>query len=256
MTLTYSTILFYGIHFYFITLFEVLFYIYYILPYEQSLLLRLFDFPSIGKLANSNYNITVVATELYEMENCRHDTNRIFDANLPLYSYCFYYIGFIHFCLLSLFFYDIYVVIFKKKTDTIMNKNGDENGDENGEQNGEQNDETLVESSLKMTNISSTTTNGLTKNTFSFSSVDTTTNDFSQIKLECKIKEGGNGEQNNKILIKNVIFYWKHSKFVAEFIRSIYFIILIGIFEYIFFTQIVDHFKVFDLKIIICHLLK
>ena len=107
MTLTYSTILFYGIHFYFITLFEVLFYIYYILPYEQSLLLRLFDFPSIGKLANSNYNITVVATELYETENCRDDTNRIFDANLPLYSYCFYYIGFIHFCLLFLFFYDI-----------------------------------------------------------------------------------------------------------------------------------------------------
>ena len=103
----YASLLFYAIHFYFITLFEVLFYLYYILPYEQQLLFGLFEFDS-DQLA-TKYNITVTASDLYDTEHCRDDTQRIRRANMPLYVYCYYYIAFINICLLGLFCYDVWL---------------------------------------------------------------------------------------------------------------------------------------------------
>ena len=226
----YSAILFYGIHFYFISFFEVIFYIYYILPYEQQLMAGLFNF-NLNK-SNSfidKYNITIHASNLYDSEHCQKDANRIHEANNHLYLYCFYYIGFIHVCLISLLFYDIYrtfklelsatpIILLKKQTMQVNNK--------------------------------------LVKNKFSFSSVDIEENVIEPQNL--KIEEKANAEETinrNKQEICTFFYYWNHSKFIAEFIRSIYFILFIGVFEYLFFTLIVNQFKIFDLKMVICNLL-
>ncbi len=226
----YASLLFYAIHLYFITLFEVLFYLYYILPYEQQLLFGLFDFHS--NQLTAKYNITITASDLYDTEKCRDDAGRIRRANTPLYSYCYYYIGVITICVISLFCYDVYLHVVKNKNIKT----------------------TTTTQAIPVTTV---TTNGLTKNTFSFSSVDIQdvaelgvkkTEDIDNTK-EPSIKEPEKQEETSSN-------YWKESLFVAEFIRSLYFICFIGVFEYIFFTQIVDNFKVFDLKIILCNLLK
>ena len=247
----YSTILFYGIHFYFITLFEVLFYLYYILPYEQQLMVGLFDFNSNKDQSFlDKYNITVDASDWYETANCKQDANRLDDANRPLFSYCFYYIGFIHLGMMSLFCYDMYIIRLKLQSNVINIKNAE------------------------------ITTIGLVPKTFSFSSVETLENgennlddDDAAIFLEMGPMSNGrpneninkntneltkveiNTNTNEKKTHNYLFYYWNHSKFIAEIIRSIYFILFIGAFEYLFFTQIVNQFKIFDLKLILCHLL-
>ena len=206
LNIKYSSFLFYAIHLYFITLFEVLFYLYYILPYEQQLLFGLFEFHS--NQLTTKYNITITASDLYDAEKCRDDAGRIRRANTPLYSYCYYYIGVITICLISLFCYDVYLHVVK-------------NGD------------TKITTTTQTIPVTMVTTNGLTKNTFSFSSVDM--QDAAELGVkntkdtkEQSIKEPEKREENSSN-------YWKESLFVAEFIRSLYFICFIGVFEYVFF---------------------
>jgi len=222
----YASILFYSIHFYFITLFEVIFYLYYILPYEQQLLFGLFEFNS-NQLA-AKYNITITTSDLYDTEHCSDDTRRIQRANAPLYMYCYYYIGFINICLIGIFCYDVW-------SNTGENEN---------------NNKVKIKT---IKNPTTPTSNGLTKNTFSFSSVD-----MQEIELETMKNVGEAVKENivkEELQITQSNNYWKKSLFVAEFVRSIYFICFIGVFEYLFFTQIVDNFKVFDLKMLLCNLL-
>ena len=248
----YASLLFYAIHFYFITLFEVLFYLYYILPYEQQLLFGLFEFDS--NQLTTKYNITVTASDLYDTEHCRNDTQRIQRANTPLYIYCYYYIAFINICLLGMFCYDVWLNFYvSKNTNT-----------------GENTGKTKIKT-IKAATLTTPTANGLTKNTFSFSSVDAQEVELGSMNESNQ--EDGNEEntvavKENTVAVKEELqinsssssssspSYWKDSLFVAEFVRSIYFICFIGVFEYLFFTQIVDHFKVFDLKMVLCNLFK
>jgi hypothetical protein len=51
-------------------------------------------------------------------------------------------------------------------------------------------------------------------------------------------------------------YYWQNSGFVAEFIKTAEFIILVGIFEYFFFISIVDKFKIANSKTILCDIAK
>ena len=51
-------------------------------------------------------------------------------------------------------------------------------------------------------------------------------------------------------------YYWHNSGFLAEFIKTAEFIILVGIFEYFFFISIVDKFKIANSKTILCDVAK
>ena len=51
-------------------------------------------------------------------------------------------------------------------------------------------------------------------------------------------------------------YYWYNSGFLAEFIKTTEFIILVGIFEYFFFISIVDKFKIANSKTILCDVAK
>jgi hypothetical protein len=48
------------------------------------------------------------------------------------------------------------------------------------------------------------------------------------------------------------VYYWRNSGFVAEFIKTTEFIVLIGLFEYFFFVSIVDKFKIANSKTLMC----
>lgn len=298
----YITILFYVIHFYFITLFEVLFYLYYILPYEQSLLVNLFNLRhnKYDKFINK-YNVSITTSTFYELEHCGNGERRIDDANEPLYRYCYYYIGFIQLALLIAFFYDIHYT-YGFYFASINNEhsqnhtNNDKIKNYGDDIHGSNNSKCVLNNSKFQSMLVPITTNKLTKNIFSFSSVDTQehiemtangdninkeeieTKDKSLMDLDVNVdiemgnlqeeeKEEGKKEEKEEPIeltknetreekIKFVRYYWTNSLFVEEFIRTLYFICIIGVFEFLFFTQIVDNFKVFDLKMILCNLLK
>jgi hypothetical protein len=63
-------------------------------------------------------------------------------------------------------------------------------------------------------------------------------------------------EGNNKDKPTNFsIFYWNNSRFLAKMCETIQFIILLGAFEYIFFTYLFNKFKIISAKLILCKLL-
>ena len=62
-----------------------------------------------------------------------------------------------------------------------------------------------------------------------------------------------NGVIENPTFIK---YYWYNSGFLAELIKTIEFIILVGIFEYLFFAYIVNKYKIANSKTILCNIYK
>ena len=62
-----------------------------------------------------------------------------------------------------------------------------------------------------------------------------------------------NGVIENPTFIK---YYWYNSGFLAELIKTVEFIILVGIFEYLFFAYIVNKFKIANSKTILCNIYK
>ena len=51
-------------------------------------------------------------------------------------------------------------------------------------------------------------------------------------------------------------YYWYNSGFLAELIKTVEFIVLVGIFEYLFFAYIVNKFKIANTKTILCGIYK
>ena len=51
-------------------------------------------------------------------------------------------------------------------------------------------------------------------------------------------------------------YYWYNSGFLAELIKTVEFIILVGIFEYLFFAYIVNKYKIANSKTILCNIYK
>lgn len=61
------------------------------------------------------------------------------------------------------------------------------------------------------------------------------------------------------VVVKNTTFklyYWENSEFVAATCKIIQFIILIGVFEYLFFSFIINKYKIVSGKMVLCKLLK
>ena len=62
----------------------------------------------------------------------------------------------------------------------------------------------------------------------------------------------------NPIRIKNddlfIVYYYKNSELIKEIFKLIQFIILVGIFEYVFFTTIVNKYKIANIDTILCNI--
>jgi hypothetical protein len=63
-----------------------------------------------------------------------------------------------------------------------------------------------------------------------------------------------NKEVKNKTDERFIFHYWKNSRFIAKMCETIQLIILLGIFEYIFFTYLFNKFKIISAKLILCKL--
>jgi hypothetical protein len=77
--------------------------------------------------------------------------------------------------------------------------------------------------------------------------------------IEIPKNNNENKNNSNNSIIENqtfIMYYWNNSGFIAELIKTIEFIIFVGIFEYIFFVYIVNKFKIANSKTIFCNIYK
>ena len=89
-------IFYHFLHLYFLTEFEVIFYIYYIMPYEKLLIYNLFDSNDLSDILPS-YNKTLFdlyfqTPNKYDTKKCNEYENRLDNYNNKLFDYCIYYL--------------------------------------------------------------------------------------------------------------------------------------------------------------------
>jgi hypothetical protein len=69
-------------------------------------------------------------------------------------------------------------------------------------------------------------------------------------------------KKDNVIEIKNeskeffIIYYYKNSKIIKETKKLIQFILIVGLFEYIFFKYIINKYKVANIDTVICEIIE
>jgi hypothetical protein len=235
------------IHLYFFTLFEVLFYIYYILPYEKSIFKHIFD-DEISKI-----NISSSPPNPYiSINKCNIYQNNLDNDNKYIYDYCFIYIYSISSIFIIMFFRDIwknysnYNTIYNTTYNSIAINTTTKTP---------HNISTLPLPSPKYDSKSSIISFGSFQNLKDYKKNDDKESSISMME----IPKNNNENKNNNINIENqtfIIYYWNNSGFISELIKTIEFIIFVGIFEYIFFVYIVNKFKIANSKTIFCNIYK
>ena len=213
------------IHLYFLTEFEVLFYIFYIMPYEKNLIMALFDVSKVSQTISydDKYNTD------YNDEKCMQYQTRLDDKNKTLWNICIYYIIGINVMFSLIFFHDLWI-----KYNQFV--------------------EIPPPPSPRYNSKSALVAFGSTSN----------------LSLSDYKKNDDQGIEMHPLSLKNhiapiheepkepvfIIYYWKTSIFVAEFCKTVQFIVLVGIFEYLFFISIINKYKIMNTNTLICHLVK
>ena len=214
------------IHICLLTEFEIFFYIYYILPYEKSIFKQLFD---INKyISYDDFNIKFLDQFDKQNEECYNYQETMDNDNQKLFRYCYIYIGVINFCTIIYFLYDLFKTFnlyclpnspkYNSRSSLVLFNNF--NNDKKNEDN-----------EFELVDIENPTT--LTKD---------------------KDKDNTINSNDNKAPF--YVFYWHTSGFLYEFGKTTQFIILIGIFEYLFFNYIVNKIKIANSKTVLCDIVK
>ncbi len=235
-------ILYHFLHLYFLTLFEVIFYIYYVMPYEKELIYNLFDSAKIKNLL-PDYNISNTNIQLNN-KKCIGYQKKLDNYNAKLFTNSIRYIIIINILFLLILVYDIYqnyctycLIISSPKNLTPKYNST---------------------SSLVAFKSSQNIQNDYKKN-------DDKKDDFVDLELINQTNKLNKGlfvpiEKSN---IKPTVitdeyfikYYYKNSKVVKEMCKLIQFIILVGIFEYLFFNLIVNKYKIANANTILCKII-
>lgn len=217
------------IHLYFLTVFEVIFYIYYIMPYEKSIFKHLFDddISMLPKLNTTNY---------ISDSKCSKYQNKLDTENTDLLTYCFIYIASSSAIFMIVFLRDILknYNIYK----LIMT--------------------TSDPSSPRYDANSAIVSFGSFQNLNDYKKNDDNESSTEMVSIPKIVLNESNSSVTTDI-IENptfVKYYWYNSGFLAELIKTIEFIVLVGIFEYLFFAYIVNKFKIANSKTILCGIYK
>ena len=205
------------IHLYFLTEFEIIFYIFYVMPYEKSVFKRIVKdmIKDVQGLVDDDsiFSITPPDTSLCDAYQTELD-----DANAKLWKYCIIYLGTINAILCAVFIHDVW------KNYRLFCATSCPSPKHNSKSNlvafGSNPNFHLCE----MTNKKNDDKDGL---------------DSSAIEIV-----------DNPVPFH--IYYWRHSGFVAEFIKTTEFIVLVAVFEYFFFVSIVDKFKIANSHTLVC----
>lgn len=200
------------IHLYFLTEFEILFYIFYIMPYEKELILNLISLDDAPI-----YNITLDI----DLSNCPKYQHRLDQSNHKLWNICVYYLIAINAVFFLLFCRDLL-----------------QNYVKFGE----------MPPSPKYNTGSSLMAFGSGNNLF-----EQKKNDDREIEMRPFTKRVVEEEPRET---QFVVYYWKKSVFFAEFCKTVQFIILVAVFEYLFFKTVVNKYKILDQKTLLCDLVR
>ena len=238
-------IFYHFLHLYFLTEFEIIFYIYYVMPYEKLLIFNLFDTDDIEKILPS-YNKTYIETynKKYTKNKCNAYQNRLDNYNSKLFNYCIIYIIIINVLLIMLFIKDIY-----------------------------QNYSIFCETCISPTNQKYKLSCNPSSSLMAFKSSQNIANDYKKnddngvelqdinINIESAHSKDSNKDLNNEcksIRIKIddifIVYYYKNSELIKEIFKLTQFIILVGIFEYGFFITIVNKYKIANIDTILCNI--
>lgn len=212
------------IHLYFLTVFEVIFYMYYVMPYEKSIFKHMFD-KDIQQIDDD-----VIFSNITYPNDCEKYQAELDDANKILWNYCFIYIGAATGILIAVFLRDLYKIgqIWHSQTPI---------------------------SPSKYNSHSSLVSFGSFPNLSEYKKTDDIESP-SSVELT-NLNSNSVGEPKTPIEKDPFYkYYWHNSGFLAEFIKTTEFIILVGIFEYFFFISIVDKFKIANSKTILCDVAK
>jgi len=227
------------IHLYFFTVFEVIFYIYYILPYEKSIFKHIFD-DDITSMSKMNLSLSTYISTYISINNCDKYQQILDNSNKNIYDYCFIYIYSISLFFLIIFCRDIWKNYTNYNLITIQPEL----------------------SPSKYNSKSSIISFGSFQNLGDYKKNDDKESSISMVSevSNLEIQKNNNEMKNsNNTIIENktfIIYYWNNSGFCSELIKTIEFIIFVGIFEYIFFVYIVNKFKIANSKTILCNIYK
>jgi hypothetical protein len=208
------------IHLYFLTIFEVIFYIYYIMPYEKSIFKHLFD-DDISLISQLNITNYIAAND------CDKYERKLNKDNDELWDNCFLYIIISS----SLFFIMMVRDIWKNYTSYII---------------------------ITITTVPRYDSKSAIVSFGSFQNLgDYKKNDDNESSVEMVTSPKNTTASENVIENPTFIkYYWYNSGFLAELIKTVEFIILVGVFEYLFFAYIVNKYKIANSKTILCNIYK
>ena len=249
-------IFYHFLHLYFLTEFEVIFYIYYIMPYEKLLIYNLFDSNDLSNILPS-YNKTLFdlyfqTPNKYDTKKCNEYNNRLDDNNNKLFDYCIYYLIVINILLILLFIKDIYqhfctyseVCITSPSNGCISNSSSNYLNNISPKN---QKIQSNPSSSLMAFRSSQNIAFDYKKNddNIEFQVINT-------IEKKDTTDASVVSSKNNDYFI---VYYYKNSELIKEINKLLQFIILVGIFEYIFFICIINKYKIANINTIICKLI-
>jgi hypothetical protein len=194
------------IHLYFLIEFEILFYLYYIMPYEKALIYRLFDVSKYTDIQNKTFVVNYIEDEL----DCVKNQQRLDKYNYKLWIQCIAFLGALNAILAGVFARDV-IRMRQQYAGTLSQHNS---RTALVESDYKKNDDTDIEM-VPLSSPTSIPRSGITQDSF-------------------------------------VLYYWNNSKFVKNTGKTVRFMILVGIFEYAFFTLIVDKYKIVNTTTLLC----
>jgi hypothetical protein len=186
------------------------------MPYEKTLIYSLFDISDYTDIQNKSNLIFYIEDHL----TCEKSQQRLDDFNDKLWLQCMAFVGILNAILFVVFIRDI-VLIRKQYNTTFMSPHNSRT--------------TLVEADYKK-------------------------ND--DVDIEMGPSFGIEGSERQDITRPGlghesfILYYWKNSKFVKNVGKTVRFIILVGIFEYAFFTLIVDKYKIVNSTTLLCNMVR
>jgi len=196
------------------------------MPYEKSVFKRVIKdmVKDVKHWVNDDISIDPSFTS-----QCSTYQTELDDANAHLWNYCVIYLGVINAILAVVFIHDVWKnhKFYTIGTIGATITSPRHNSKSNLVAFGSNHNFTEVPKTLEMTNKKNDDGVGL-----KCSPIEVVTKDDNSIPFH--------------------VYYWRNSGFVAEFIKTTEFIVLIGLFEYFFFVSIVDKFKIADSKTLMC----
>lgn len=219
------------IHLYFLTEFEIIFYIFYVMPYEKSVFKHVIKDMVKDVKHWVNDDVLFSIDPSYKSQ-CANYQTELDDANARLWNYCVIYLGVINAILAVVFIHDVWKNhrIYGVGT-TMTTTSPRHNSKSNLVAFGSNHNFTEVPKTLEMSTKKNDDVVGLKSKT-----IEVATKDDNSIPFH--------------------VYYWRNSGFVAEFIKTTEFIVLIGLFEYFFFVSIVDKFKIANSQTLMCDAIK